>query len=145
MPSLQEQVKELEKAIAKALSQKGAQVIVSSRRQEAVDAVAQELKDEGLKASAIACHMGDNEQVQALAQTTIDTFGGIDIIVNNAAANPVFGPIQNAGDDAFDKIIDVNVRGPLNLAKYAYESMKARGGGSVVNISSIEGITQVKV
>ena len=58
------------------------------------------MKDEGLKASAIACHMGDNEQVQALAQTTIDTFGGIDIIVNNAAANPVFGPIQNAGDDA---------------------------------------------
>ena len=129
------------KAIAKALAQKGAQVIVSSRRQEAVDAVAKEFSDEGLKASAFACHMGDNEQVQSLAENTIKTYGGIDIIVNNAAANPVFGPVLNAGDDAFDKIMDVNVRGPLNLAKYAYESMKARGGGSVVNISSIEGIT----
>jgi len=128
-------------AIAEALAQKGAQVIVSSRRQEAVDAVAQEFVKDGLKAAAIACHMGDQEQVKALAEKTIETYGGIDIIVNNAAANPVFGPIQNAGDDAFDKIMDVNVRGPLNLAKYAYESMKSRGGGSVVNISSIEGIT----
>ena len=71
------------KAIAKALAQKGAQVVVSSRRQEAIDAVVQEFNEEGLKASAIACHMGDNEQVQALAQTTIDTYGGVDIIINN--------------------------------------------------------------
>ncbi len=129
------------KYIAQALAQQGAEVVVSSRKLDAVKAVANEFVAAGLKAKGIACHMGDDTQVKALAEETIGTFGGIDIIVNNAAANPVFGPVQDAGDDAFDKIMDVNVKGPLNLAKYAYSSMKSRGGGSVVNISSIEGIT----
>lgn len=129
------------KYVAQALAQQGAEVVVSSRKLDAVTAVADEFVAAGLKAKGIPCHMGDDAQVKALAEQTIATYGGIDIIVNNAAANPVFGPVQNAGDDAFDKIMDVNVKGPLNLAKYAYDSMKSRGGGSVVNISSIEGIT----
>jgi len=129
------------KYIAQALAQQGAEVVVSSRKLDAVKAVADEFVAAGLKAKGIACYMGDDTQVRALAEETIGTYGGIDIIVNNAAANPVFGPVQDAGDDAFDKIMDVNVKGPLNLAKYAYDSMKSRGGGSVVNISSIEGIT----
>jgi dehydrogenase/reductase SDR family protein 4 len=129
------------KFIALALAQMGARVVVSSRKLEAVTAVAEEFKAAGLDATAIACHMGNGEQIKELADATIKTLGGIDIIVNNAATNPVFGPIQQAGDDAFDKIMDVNVRGPLKLANYAYQSMKSRGGGSVINISSIEGIT----
>lgn len=129
------------KYIAQALAQQGAEVIVSSRKLDAVEVVADEFVAAGLKAKGISCHMGDDAQVKALAEETIGTYGGIDIIVNNAAANPVFGPVQDAGDDAFDKIMDVNVKGPLNLAKYAYDSMKSRGGGSIVNISSIEGIT----
>ncbi len=129
------------KYIALALAQQGAQVVVSSRKQNAVDEVAQEFNNQGLKAVGMACHMGDGEQVKALAKNTISEFGGIDIIVNNAAANPVFGPVETAGDDAFDKIMEVNVKGPLNLAKSALESMKSRGGGAIVNISSIEGIT----
>lgn len=129
------------KYIALALAQQGAKVVVSSRKLDAVTAVADEFKVQGLEAIGIPCHMGDDAQVKSLADRTIKELGGIDIIVNNAAANPVFGPVQDAGDDAFDKIMDVNVKGPLNLAKYAYDSMKSRGGGSVVNISSIEGIT----
>ncbi len=129
------------KYIALALAQQGAKVVVSSRKLDAVTEVANEFKAAGLDAVGIPCHMGDDAQVRALAEQTISNFGGIDIIVNNAAANPVFGPVQDAGDDAFDKIMDVNVKGPLNLAKYAYDAMKSRGGGSVVNISSIEGIT----
>ncbi len=129
------------KFIALALAQQGAKVVVSSRKMDAVTAVANEFKAEGLAAIGIPCHMGDDDQIKSLAAQTIKAFGGIDIIVNNAAANPVFGPVQNAGDEAFDKIMAVNVKGPLNLAKYAYDSMKSRGGGSVVNISSIEGIT----
>ena len=129
------------KSIALALAQQGARVVVSSRKQSAVDDVANEFGEAGLKAVGIACHMGDGEQVRGLAQKSITDLGGIDIIVNNAAANPVFGPIEGAGDDAFDKIMDVNVRGPLNLAKEALGSMKLRGGGSVINISSIEGLT----
>jgi NAD(P)-dependent dehydrogenase (short-subunit alcohol dehydrogenase family) len=129
------------KFIAMALAQQGAKVVVSSRKMEAVSAVAEEFKAAGLHAMAFPCHIGDDAQVKELAENTIQTLGGIDIIVNNAATNPVFGPVQQAGDDAFDKIMDVNVRGPLNLAKYAYESMKSRGGGSVINISSIEGLS----
>ena len=129
------------KAIAVALAQQGAHVVVSSRKQNAVDAVAKEITDQGWKASALACHMGDDEQIQKLAKNTIKVLGGVDIVVNNAAANPVFGPVENAGDDAFQKIMQVNVQGPLNLAKHCLESMKSRDGGSVINISSIEGIT----
>ncbi len=129
------------KFIAMALAQQGAKVVVSSRKLDAVSSVADEFKAKGWDAIAFPCHMGDDEQIKALAESTIKNLGGIDIIVNNAAANPVFGPVQEAGDEAFNKIMDVNVRGPLNLAKYAYESMKSRGGGSVINISSIEGIT----
>ena len=129
------------KFIAMALAQQGAKVVVSSRKLEAVTAVADEFKAMGLDATAYPCHMGEGEQIKELAASTIKNLGGIDIIVNNAATNPVFGPIQDAGDDAFDKIMDVNVRGPLNLAKAAYESMKSRGGGSIINISSIEGIS----
>lgn len=129
------------KYIALALAQQGASVVVSSRKQEAVDAVAREINDQGWKATASACHMGSDEDINRLAQNTIQSMGGVDIIVNNAAANPVFGPVQNTGDEAFDKIMDVNVKGPLNLSKYCFESMKSRGGGAIINISSIEGIT----
>lgn len=129
------------KFIALALAQQGAKVVVSSRKLDAVSAVAEEFSNQGLNAIGFPCHMGDDQQIKALAESTIKNLGGVDIIVNNAAANPVFGPVQDAGNEAFDKIMDVNVKGPLNLAKYAYESMKSRGGGSVLNISSIEGLT----
>lgn len=129
------------KFIAMALAQQGAHVVVSSRKLEAVTEVADAFKKRGWLASPFPCHMGDDEQIKTLVESTIKNLGGIDIIVNNAAANPVFGTIQEAGDDAFNKIMDVNVKGPLNLAKYAYESMKSMGGGTVINISSIEGIT----
>ncbi len=129
------------KAIALALGQQGAKVVVSSRKQEAVDEVVAEFKKEGIEALGIACHMGDMPQVQQLLELTRKAFGGVDIIVNNAATNPVFGPVVSTDTAAFDKIMDVNVKGPLELAKLAYPIMKERGGGSVINISSIEGIT----
>ncbi|MFP4090723.1 MAG: glucose 1-dehydrogenase [Cyclobacteriaceae bacterium] len=129
------------KAIALALGQQGAKVVVSSRKQEAVDEVAAEFKKEGIDALAVACHMGDMLQVQTLLGQTQKAFGGVDIIVNNAATNPVFGPVVSTDSAVFDKIMDVNVKGPLELAKLAYPIMKERGGGSVINISSIEGIT----
>jgi NAD(P)-dependent dehydrogenase (short-subunit alcohol dehydrogenase family) len=127
-------------AIAEALARQGAKVVVSSRKQEAVDAVAERLRKDGLEATGIAAHMGDMEQVKRLLDKTVQHYGGVDIIVNNAAINPVFGPIVEADARAFDKIMDVNVKGPMELSKWAYPVMKARGGGAVINISSIEGI-----
>lgn len=129
------------RAIASLLGRHGASVVVSSRKQEAIEQTATELRMTGMDVFGIAAHMGIPEQVHHLAEQTVERYGGIDIIVNNAAINPYFGPILQSDDAVFDKIMDVNVKGPLQLAKHAHASMKERGGGSIVNISSIEGLT----
>ncbi|NMM49940.1 glucose 1-dehydrogenase [Marinigracilibium pacificum] len=128
-------------AIAQILAMNGAKVVISSRKQEAVDEVADELKKQGFEAIGIAAHMGDMQQIDQLVEKTREVYGGIDIVVNNAAINPAYGPIKDVDSMIFDKIMDVNVKGPFELARKAYDSMKSRGGGSVINISSIEGIT----
>lgn len=128
-------------AIARALGGHGAKVVVSSRKQEAVDAVAAAFREEGIDAMGIAAHMGDMTQVRSLVERTVAAYGGIDIVVNNAAINPVFGPILDTDLAVLDKIMDVNVKGPLELARLSHPFMKQRGGGSVINISSIEGLT----
>jgi NAD(P)-dependent dehydrogenase (short-subunit alcohol dehydrogenase family) len=128
-------------AIARGLAEFGAKVVVSSRKQEAVDAVAEAFRGDGLEAIGIAANMGNIEQAHALVDKTVAAYGGLDIIINNAAANPVFGPIQQTEERAFDKIIDVNLKGPFELCKKAYPILKERGGGSIINISSIGGLT----
>ena len=128
-------------AMARGLAEFGAKVVVSSRKREAVDAVAESFQNDGLEAIAIAANMGNVEEAQTLIDQTVDAYGGIDIIINNAAANPVFGPIQNTEERAFDKILDVNLKGPFELCKKAYPILKQRGGGSIINISSIGGLT----
>jgi dehydrogenase/reductase SDR family member 4 len=127
------------KAIAKAFAECGATVVISSRKQDACDDVVTEFKASELKAIAIECHVGDDGSRKHLIEKTINDCGGIDILVNNAASNPVYGPIEDASLDAFDKIMNVNVKAPWDLANKCLESMKSRGGGSVINISSIEG------
>ncbi len=129
------------KAIARAFAEQGATVVISSRKQDAVDAVAAEFTADGLKAAGIAAHMGSMEDIKNLTDKTIALFGGIDVIVNNAATNPIYGPVVTADTGVFDKIMDVNVKGPFEFAKLAYPSMKARGGGSIINISSVEGLS----
>jgi NAD(P)-dependent dehydrogenase (short-subunit alcohol dehydrogenase family) len=129
------------KAIALALGQQGAKIVIASRKQEAVDETAKAFMAAGIDAIGIAAHMGDEDQIKNLVEQTVKIFGGIDIIVNNAAINPTFGPIIETGSEVFDKIMNVNVKGPLALCKLCYPIMKQRGGGSIINISSIEGIT----
>lgn len=125
---------------AQLLAAHGAKVVVSSRKQEAVDEVAQSILKAGGEATAIAAHMGNLEHIQALATQTKEKYGRIDIIVNNAATNPVFGPTEQCSPDAFDKIMDVNVKACFELAKAALPTMKAQKSGSIINMSSIGGI-----
>jgi dehydrogenase/reductase SDR family protein 4 len=127
-------------AIARGLAEFGARVVVSSRKAEAVEAVAAELRAEGLDASAVAAHMGETDAIHRLMAETVRLHGGIDIIVNNAATNPVYGPLLEADSAAFDKIIAVNVKGPLELARAAHPFMRGRGG-SILNISSVGGLS----
>ncbi len=128
-------------AMARGLAEFGASVVLSSRKQDAVDAVAGEFKANGLEATGVAANMGNIDDIQSLVDKTVEVYDGLDIIINNAAANPVFGPLQNTDERAFDKIIDVNLKGPFELCKKAYPIMKQRGGGSIIHISSIGGLT----
>jgi NAD(P)-dependent dehydrogenase (short-subunit alcohol dehydrogenase family) len=127
--------------IARVYANFGASVIVSSRKQDACDALAMDIKAAGGEATGIAAHVGDMEQLQHLVDQTIATYGGVDILVNNAASNPVFGPSLDADGGAFDKIMQANVKAPFELSKMVYASMKARGGGSIIMMSSIAGHT----
>lgn len=129
------------KAIAKGLAEKGAQVVVSSRSQEACNEVVSEFTKEGLKAVGIACHIGKEDQRQNLVAKTIEAFGRIDILVNNAAINPVFGPIEDVDPAIFDKIMDVNVKAPWALSNLVLPHMQANKNGSIINIASVEALT----
>ena len=127
--------------IARLFARFGARVVVSSRKQEALDELAADIRAQGGEATGIAAHVGDMEQLNALVDKTLATYGGIDILVNNAASNPVFGPSLDCDGAAFDKIMQANVKAPFELSKLCYPSMKARGGGSIIMMSSIAGHT----
>lgn len=127
-------------AMAKALASAGASVVVSSRNQEAVDKVASEIREAGFKATGIACHVGEEEQLKDLVEKTIALYGGVDVLVNNAAINPTFGPLAETEIGAFDKIMHVNLRSCFQLSNLCFPSMKERGGGSIINIASVEGL-----
>ncbi len=127
-------------SIARGLAEQGAKVVVSSRKQEVLDEVAATFREEGLEAMGIACHVGKSDQREELIQKTIAEYGRIDILVNNAAVNPVYGALEEASDEVFDKIMHVNVKAPWLLSNLVLAQMKENGGGSIINISSVEGI-----
>lgn len=125
---------------AKLLASHGAHVIVSSRKQEGVDAVAKEITDAGGQVTALACHIGDIDSMDTFFDTIEADFGSIDIMVNNAATNPSFGHILDTELPAIQKTLDVNMRGYFYACQRAGRNMQAHGGGSIVNIASITGI-----
>jgi NAD(P)-dependent dehydrogenase (short-subunit alcohol dehydrogenase family) len=127
-------------AMARGLAAWGAKVVVSSRKQEAVEQVAQSLVDEGYEAAACAANTGNIEDLERLVEFGRQQYGGFDILINNAAANPVYGPLQDSDSRAYDKIFDVNLRGPFELSKLVRPIMRERGGGSIMHISSIGGL-----
>jgi NAD(P)-dependent dehydrogenase (short-subunit alcohol dehydrogenase family) len=127
-------------AIAVAYAQAGAKVVLTSRKQADLDGVAQRIREADGEALPLAAHSGDAVAVVAVVEKAISTYGGIDILVNNAATNPHFGPILTAEDSHWDKILDVNVKGYFRIAKACVESMKARGGGKIINMASVAGL-----
>ena len=128
-------------AIARFYAAYGAKVVINSRKQEELDVVARSIKEAGGECTGIAANAGDMKACQELIEKVISTYGGLDILVNNAATNPTYGPLLKSEEWAFDKIMNVNVKAPFALANLAHPHMKKRGGGSVINISSIAGLT----
>jgi len=127
-------------AIARDFAARGATVVVSSRKQEGVDAVAASIVEAGGKALGVACHTGKPEQIDALFERIQSEFGRLDVLVNNAATNVYFGPYMEAPEAAYDKTFEVNVKGYFLMSQRAGRMMAAQGSGSIINIASIEGL-----
>ena len=128
------------RSIAEEMARQGAKVVISSRKAEVCEQVAGELKAEGFEAIAIPCHVGKKDQLQNLVDKTIEAWGKIDVLVCNAATNPVYGPTAEMTDEAWDKIMDTNVKGTFWLTNMVLPGMAERGEGAVVLLSSIAGI-----
>lgn len=128
-------------SIAEFFAAAGAKVVISSRKQEVLNEMASQLKDKGYQAAGIACNVGKMEELDNLVSRTVDKWGQVDILVNNAATNPVFGPVQDTSLEAYDKIMDVNLKAPFQLMKLCHPYLQASTGASVINISSIGGIS----
>jgi NAD(P)-dependent dehydrogenase (short-subunit alcohol dehydrogenase family) len=128
-------------AIAEALAEHGAQVVLSSRKQADLDAEADRINAlYPAKATPIAAHAGRPEDLERLVGQVIERFSRIDILVNNAATNPYFGPLLGAELSAWDKTFEVNLRGVFVLTKLVYQAWMEARGGAIVNIASIGGI-----
>ncbi len=130
-------------AIAGGLAAFGARVVLASRKEEQVEAAARAIRDRGGVAAALAVNVGDSAALGRLVDRARDLYGGLDIVVNNAAANPIYGLLLDVDDVAFDKILAVNLKAPLELARRAYPLLVERGGGSVINVSSVAGLRPV--
>ena len=126
--------------IARIYAQAGAKVVLASRKLDGLTAVAEAIKAEGGEAIALAAHMGDSEAIKRLVQGTVDSYGGVDIIVNNAATNPHFGPLLTSEESMWDKTLDVNLRGYFRLIRETVPTMIQRGGGKIINMTSIAGL-----
>ena len=126
--------------IAKLLARYGAHVIVSSRKLDGCQAVADSIVEAGGKAEGFPCHVGRMEDISAIFGHISDTHGRLDILVNNAATNPYFGHILDTDLTAFQKTVDVNIRGYFFMSIEAGKIMRANGGGAIVNTASVAGI-----
>lgn len=128
-------------AIVRRMAEHGAKVAVSSRKPDACDKVAGEINAKHPdQAIAVPCNIADKEALQRLVDRTMDTWGKIDVLVCNAAVNPYFGPSKDIPDDAFDKIMDSNVRSNHWLCHMVLPQMAERKDGSIIIISSIGGL-----
>lgn len=125
------------KAIAEFYARAGAKVVISSRKQDACESVAAELRESGHEVLAVPCHVGDKGQLQNLVDRTMAEWGRIDILVCNAATNPAYGSMAELSDEAWDKIMDTNVRGTFWLCNMVLPLIAENGGGSVILVSSI--------
>ena len=128
------------RASAELLAQMGAKVVVSSRKADACEEVASGIRKAGGDAHVIPCNISRPNEVNALVDDTIKHYGGLDILVCNAAVNPYYGPLLDITDEAFDKIMSSNVKSNIWLSARAIPKMVERGGGSVIIISSIGGL-----
>ena len=127
--------------MCRAFAARRAKVVIASRKLDACRALADEITSEhGTDTLAVACHVGEWSDCTSLIATTIERFGTIDVLVNNAGMSPLYRSLSAVSEELFDKVIGVNLKGPFRLAALAAEHMQAHGGGSIINVSSTSSI-----
>ena len=127
-------------SIAKTLAAYGAELILASRKIDDLRKVEEDIKRSGGSADSIACHTGEMEQIRALFEEIKKRHGRLDILVNNAATNPYFGDVLGADEKVWDKTFAVNLKGMFFASQHAARMMKDSGGGTIVNVASVNGI-----
>jgi NAD(P)-dependent dehydrogenase (short-subunit alcohol dehydrogenase family) len=128
-------------AVAGGLAEAGARVTICSRKAENVQAALQQLSAHAAQLHGVAAHVGRSADIEPLVDDAQARFGPIQILVNNAGTNPYFGPIVEADEAAWDKTLEVNLKGPFLLSRRVARQMIADGGGSIVNVASVAGLT----
>ena len=127
----------LGRAMSLGFADRGACVVVSSRKYDACRALTEEINARGGESFARACHVGDWQQLDGLIEDVIERYGRLDVLINNAGMAPIAPSLLDTSEALVDKIIDINFKGPLRLTALAATAMTATGGGSIINISSL--------
>lgn len=125
--------------MVRAFAERGADVIIASRKLAACEAVAQEVRELGRRALAVACHAGKWGEVEQLAEVAYAEFGRIDVLINNAGMSPAV-PSHEVSEELFDKVLGLNFKGPFRLASLVAERMSNGDGGCIINVSSTGGL-----
>lgn len=128
-------------ATAIGLAQAGADVAIASRKLPDLEKVAEQIKKTGRKCVPVAAHVGKTEEINNLVKRVLEEFGKIDILVNNAATNPSMAPAIDIDERAWDSIMNLNLKGLFFLSQAVARAMKEKGGGKIINVSSVAGIT----
>ena len=127
------------RSIAESMARAGARVVISSRKADACEKVVAAIRDTGGEAIAVPCNISDPAQLKNLVDKTVEAWGGLNILVCNAAVNPYFGPMETMPEEAYDKIMNCNLKSSFLLSRMAGPLMAKAGGGSIIIVSSIGG------
>ena len=127
------------RSIAENMARAGAKVVVSSRKADACEKVVAAIRDAGGEAISVPCNISDPAQLKNLVDKTVEAWGRLNILVCNAAVNPYFGPMETMPEDAYDKIMNCNLKSSFLLCRMAGPLMATAGGGSIIIVSSIGG------
>ncbi|MFN8616300.1 MAG: glucose 1-dehydrogenase [Dehalococcoidia bacterium] len=127
----------LGRSMVLAFAEAGADVIIASRKLDSCEETAREVRERtGRRALPVACHVGEWDQVEQLAETAYREFGKVDVLVNNAGMSPIYDHVKNVTEALYDKVLDVNLKGPFRLTAVVGTRMTEGDGGSIIMVSS---------
>jgi NAD(P)-dependent dehydrogenase (short-subunit alcohol dehydrogenase family) len=133
----------LGRAMCRGLAERGARVVIASRKHDACEELAAQIRGSGGDALGLACHVGDWESLDRVVADATGRWGRLDGLINNAGMSPLAPSLLETSETLFDKVIGVNLKGPTRLTALAAEAMKATGGGSIINISSLASVKPI--